>query len=392
MSLLNEALLVAASQGLLLCAVILSLRSANPAANAYLVMFVGLESLHLFFLHLVYSDTSASPSYWLRLMPSVRILSAPALYFYVCAMTDHTFRLWPRLLKHLWIVVPVIAWFAYLPSTPGWLSMSTTELQYQSSTIWWSMYQSLVVLGYGVLALRQLNRHINDLEQALSSIEHVSLAWLRWVIIAIIVVHSVHICADALRFFDLLGPRPKLVLNLFATLVVIYLISIGGLRQAAVFTEPVRDALAAIHRPERSRPEPEETHETAENSGKYVKSGLDDSRINDTWQRLLQLLDGEHPYLDATLDLPKLARQLAVRPQELSQVINTSSGGSFYQLVNHRRIEAAKVLLAEPCSQRRKMLDIALSVGFSNQSTFYSQFKKLTGVTPTIYRDSLAQT
>jgi AraC-like DNA-binding protein len=80
-----------------------------------------------------------------------------------------------------------------------------------------------------------------------------------------------------------------------------------------------------------------------------------------------------------------------VRPQELSQVINSRSGGSFYDLINTYRIEAAKTLLRTEDGQRRKMLDIALSVGFSSQSTFYHQFKKLTGVTPSMYRESPLQ-
>ena len=50
MSLLNEALLVGASQGALLCIVILSLPSANRPAKRLLACYVGLESLHLLFL------------------------------------------------------------------------------------------------------------------------------------------------------------------------------------------------------------------------------------------------------------------------------------------------------------------------------------------------------
>jgi len=80
-------------------------------------------------------------------------------------------------------------------------------------------------------------------------------------------------------------------------------------------------------------------------------------------------------------------RLLGVRPQELSEVINTAYGGSFYDLVNRARVDMAKVLLREPRARRRKMLDIALSVGFSSQSTFYSQFRKQTGMTPTVWRD-----
>ena len=33
------------------------------------------------------------------------------------------------------------------------------------------------------------------------------------------------------------------------------------------------------------------------------------------------------------------------------------------------------------------MLERALSVGLGSQSTFYSQFRKQTGMTPTVWRD-----
>jgi AraC-like DNA-binding protein len=386
MSVLHEILLAGAAQGALLCVVILSLPAAAPMAKRLLALFMGMESLHLFFLYLAYSYGLNSPPLPIRILFGLRVLDAPALYLYVRALTEYPFHLDRRCLKHIWVIVPVIGWLFYMQSVPGWLQMSTTDLQYESSTIFWSMYHSLVFAGYAVFALRGLNRHLQRLEQALSSIESLSLRWLRRLVAFVIAADLVHILFDVLRLLHVLGPEPKIVLNLTATLTIIYWLSLGGLRQQTIFTEPVRTALAAVDR----TPAPEvETaaEEPPAEAGKYVKSGLQDDRISAIWERLQQLLQNERPHLDPTLDLPKLARQLGVRPQELSQVINSCSGGSFYELINSSRVEAAKALLGSAGSQRRKMLDIALSVGFSSQSTFYNQFKKLTGTTPTVYRD-----
>jgi len=395
MSILHEILLAGASQGVLLCVVILSLPAAASLANRLLVLFLGLESLHLFFLYLAYAYGAQSPPLSIRMLFGLRVLDAPALYLYVRAMTEYPFRLDARCLKHLWVIGPVIGWLVYMSGTPGWLEMSTIDLQYENSTIFWSMYHSLVFAGYGVVALGHLNRHLRRLEQALSSIESVSLRWLRRLIVFVIAADLTHIVFDLLRLPHLLGPEPKIVLNLAAALTIIYWLSIGGLRQQAVFTEPVRSALAAIDRPSptsepAAAPEPEDAEDSPSEAGKYVKSGLQEERITRIWQDLQQLLTSERPYLDPSLDLPKLARQLGLRPQELSQVINSRSGGSFYELINGSRVEEAKALLRCADNHGRKMLDIALSVGFSSQSTFYNQFKKLTGTTPTAFRDTLA--
>lgn len=388
MQLLNEALLVGASQGFLLCIVILSLPSANPAANRLLVLYVGLEALHLFFLHLVYIDATASPPLVLRLLFGMRALGGPALYLYSRALTEPSFRLEPRQCGHLWVLGFLLTWFAVLVVDPSWRTQSTAALQDLPSTVAMSLYQSLVVAGYALVAWRLLNAHQRRLRQALSVEDTVNLAWLRWLMVAVVGVNLLHLSLDLLRALDLVGADAKLVINLIMTLTVIYLISIGGLRQPKIFTEPVRAALAAFEKP----PEIDGAAAIDANGrGKYLKSGLDENRRQEIWQQLRQLLDVERPFLSATLDLPKLARRLGVRPHELSEVINTLHGGSFYDLINHYRVEAAKALLQEPAERHRKMLDIALSVGFSSQSTFYNQFKKQTGMTPTAYREGCTQ-
>lgn len=381
---LNDVLLMAASQGLLFCIVILSLPSANPVANRLLALFVGFESLHLFLLHLHNAHAGEPPALLLRLLFCLRLLEGPVLYLYVRALTEPVFRLEPRQLVHLAVLLPPLAWFAYLAPDPQWRAMSTHELQTTPSTIFMSACQSLILFAYAYAARRRLAAHARRLRQVLAEVDTLSLRWLQWLITALLGVALLHLALDGLRLFDVLDAQIKYLLNLVVTILLIYVISIGGLRQRKVFTEPVRQALTAIE------PEPVSAAPAADGGerAKYLKSGLDEARGADIAQRLRQRLDAERCYLDPALDLPGLARLLAVRPQELSEVISTRFGSNFYELINRSRVEAAQRLLQEPDAQRRKMLDIALSVGFSSQSTFYEQFKKLTGKTPLGYRNA----
>jgi len=388
----EEALLVAAAQGFLLCAVLLSVPSANRQANQLLVAYVGLESLHLLFLYLTHPVEQVVPSLPLRLMFGFRYLDGPVLYLYVKALTDPEFRFSRHELKHFGVVVLWFIWFAYLSTLPDWSQMTTQDLQQQTSIIISASSQSIILVFYSTLALRQVHRHRARIQQALSEVDRFDLRWLEWLLLGMIGVCAIHFGVDLLRLLGVLDSGAKAMTNLVVTALLIYLISIGGLRQPRIFTDTVREALAALN----STPEPDPSETDAvcagDNSGgKYRKSGLDETRRQNIWSRLQHLLVNELAYLDSTLDLPSLAGQLGVRPQEVSEVINTVYGGSFYDLINHHRVEAAKILLQESGERPRKMLDVALSVGFSSQSTFYSRFKKLTDVTPAIYRDRYLQ-
>ena len=60
-----------------------------------------------------------------------------------------------------------------------------------------------------------------------------------------------------------------------------------------------------------------------------------------------------------------------------------SSGSTFKEYLTMVRVEEAKRLLNNTDDS---LLDIAIGVGFDNQSYFTSVFKKLTGLTPGQYR------
>lgn len=118
-----------------------------------------------------------------------------------------------------------------------------------------------------------------------------------------------------------------------------------------------------------------------------VKIPSDFKREPEQLKQLLTLMETEKPYLDDTLTLQKLAEKINMPEKQLSLLINQSAGKHFFDFVNEFRINNAKALLKE--QPQLTVLEILYQVGFNSKSSFYTAFKKETGVTPTDYRKSI---
>lgn len=128
----------------------------------------------------------------------------------------------------------------------------------------------------------------------------------------------------------------------------------------------------------------------SERPPKYEKSGLSRSHSEAIWNDLMTYFEKELPYLDKDLNLKKLSAKFNVSEKIMSQIINVHASKNYYDLVNEYRIRRAKLLLSNAENAKRKLFDIAVSSGYSSQSTFYLHFKKQEGLTPKQYRTKQA--
>lgn len=119
---------------------------------------------------------------------------------------------------------------------------------------------------------------------------------------------------------------------------------------------------------------------------KYAKSGLTRDQLLTHKQCLAQIMQSRKEYLRPDLTLPKLAEVVGCSVNNLSQVINSGFGTSFFDYLNRYRIEHAKELLTNSERQSSAILHTAFTVGFNSNSAFYSAFKKHVGMTPAQYR------
>ncbi len=97
-------------------------------------------------------------------------------------------------------------------------------------------------------------------------------------------------------------------------------------------------------------------------------------------------LSSNQSYKKPELSLQKFAEEVRMSPLELSQTINQGLNMSFVDMVNKYRVDEAKSLLVEAKNQHLKIEAIGKMAGFSSRSSFFSVFKKHTGLTPSQYK------
>lgn len=91
----------------------------------------------------------------------------------------------------------------------------------------------------------------------------------------------------------------------------------------------------------------------------------------------------EHNLANEEFNLENASAQLFFSPHYIRQLFKQKTGEGFMEYLIRRRMETAAELLKDP---KYKILDVALSTGYSNQRYFASCFKKFYGCTPTEYR------
>ena len=104
------------------------------------------------------------------------------------------------------------------------------------------------------------------------------------------------------------------------------------------------------------------------------------SENEDLRRRLDEWMDKEKPFVNPDFQLADLSAVLPMNRTYLSQFIKAEYGCTFYQWVNHYRIEEAKRLkLANP---DMKMDELATCCGFSSRNVFSHVFTRETGLSP----------
>ena len=108
-----------------------------------------------------------------------------------------------------------------------------------------------------------------------------------------------------------------------------------------------------------------------------------DDRIDD--KRLRRAIAYIRDNLADNLSLEVLASEAAMSPFHFARGFKKATGKSPLQFVLGERIEMSKILLK---TTRLSVAEIAFRVGYTDNSRFSQHFKRLTGVTPAVFRSS----
>ena len=373
-------MLLGAAHGLFLGVALLAVESGNRGALRLLSVLTLIFAVDLAINYLSVNGYLAQVPRLQFVESLAAFLYGPLLYIYVAALTART-RWWMSRLSWLHFLPFVVSIGLLIPYLR--LSDATlVEMIYAGTGTGpeigqWGLGKAIldvlprVLIGaYVLLGFHKLAQHGRHIREQFSLIEHISLVWLRNLLIAIAALWVLYAIALA---YGGVGPVENL-LNV-AIVVVVYTLGYMGMRQPQIFRQ-------------QDRLEPLSAEDDTKDSArpKYERSALDADMSAALLQELRVLMEADKPYLDSTLTLAQLAKQLGVSPNYLSQIINQQTGSNFFDYINGHRVEAAKQILADPAKARLNVLTVAMDAGFNSKSAFYTAFKHHTDMTPSQYR------
>ena len=123
---------------------------------------------------------------------------------------------------------------------------------------------------------------------------------------------------------------------------------------------------------------------------KYISASASRSIVSLTGEgldrrRLYRVLDYIETNLEGNLTLDRMASIACLSRFHFARAFKQAVGQSPHRHVSTRRLDRAKALLTQG---DRSLVDIALSLGFSNQANFTRAFKQATGHSPGQYRQT----
>jgi len=438
-----------ALQGLILACILLVIRSGHRFANvimAVLVMNLALVVLQKMLVHMGF--WLEAPSLALTLYP-LRYSWGPLLYLYVFSLTGGQLHI--RQLLHflpavlLFLVLNISVWqltslqqhdlVSYIWSLRNDLAQKAAIQEFLpiggliADIRAVSLVFTLQFSSYCLLLLAQLRRHNQRLQQHFSSLEHMTLRWLRMLTISCLVYLGLYIVFNRIPMItgnqlDRTGVPANM--HTYFLVLLIYGIGIKALFQPSLIsgvlqasgselnqsdpnlnsspiTElsttdetasvPLESAEPASRAGLETETETETESETESESdtaaiGKYERSGLSMEAAQRHQIALMEIMQEKKLYLDGDLALPGLAEAAGLTTHQVSQIINGQMNQNFFSFVNNYRIQLAKSMLLDPKTSSMPIVELALEVGFQSKSSFYEAFKRVTDMTPTQFKKS----
>lgn len=121
---------------------------------------------------------------------------------------------------------------------------------------------------------------------------------------------------------------------------------------------------------------------------KYQNSTLGDDDKAALTDRILKVFENGEEIFESNFDMNRLAELVGSTYKNVSQTVNEQLGKNFNQVLNEYRIKEACRRLNDQATYGNYTIEaIGESVGYGSRSTFVTQFKTLTGLTPSEFQN-----
>lgn len=354
--------LVGVFQGLFLIAVSVGHRGARANAKLALIALVLTARLSL---SVIFGVDLPFSHPFVRVSSASLFLLGPLLHWYVASFVDHTAYSRVSANRFSFLV------HCIFPVCALTFSLLTNDRMYHLA-IGYSLYVHLSI--FVVLAAFRVRRFLGDALECVSTIAVRNIQGTIRIMIAMAVVACLSALGDLLVW---LGSEPEWYPWVPISTVVLLLFAASYIAVVRPDSDKSVELLASEADPER----------TTRPGGKYSKNRLGETVERTILQQIEATMEREKLYTDMDFKLSDIATAVNIAPQTVSMIINLHRGENFYSFVNRHRFEAMTKDLKHRSHENSSLIDIATSNGFRSKSTFHSVFRRITGLTPSQFRE-----
>ncbi|QLG44207.1 helix-turn-helix domain-containing protein [Costertonia aggregata] len=292
----------------------------------------------------------------------------PLFYVYtqqVCIFADKKIQYWVLYPGILAFFVQVVIFF--LPYEEKLIIVDT---------LW---FKAFIICGFiygiiiGIWNLKLISNHKSEVKNVFSLLESKELQWAKVFLLFAISGSILYI----IQYYALPNNVYSNIFFVLFDLIVIYWVSYHGVEQ--------RNVLSLLSK-----------SEMFGNKGDKIPSqpNLPVNSYEGMKELMVEIDDymkQSESFMQTELTIVDVAKGLNIHPKRISTTINTMCHVNFNTYVNQFRIRKAEKLLDNQEDLNLSIEGIGNEVGFHSKSAFYAAFKKITGTTPTKYKQGRAK-
>ena len=125
------------------------------------------------------------------------------------------------------------------------------------------------------------------------------------------------------------------------------------------------------------------------NTVKYQTASFTETEIKSLFEEMEHLVKEQKIFLEPDISLTTLSKRLKTSTQKTSFTINTKAGCNFNEYINRYRVAYSIYLLNKEEGRNLTIASIGTEAGFNSLSSFNQAFKKITGKTPSQFREGI---
>ncbi len=229
-----------------------------------------------------------------------------------------------------------------------------------------------VYVRYSFLLLK---RYRVEIRNSQSDIEKINLEWLEHVLLGFVTIGVITTVIQVFYFLDR-DNNAWVGIVLFGLLLFLFYYILNtflkSMQSHGIFQDTETERISS-------------TEGNTKEVPLLIKSSIDQRMVD----ALKDHMDKTEAYLEPSISLNDLAKQVGMKPRVLSQVINQGFHKSFFDFINGLRISHAQKLIEKNQDEKQTILEVMYASGFNSKSSFNTAFKKHSGFTPTMWKNTL---